>query len=106
MAGYIDYAGHSVYNASKFGVRGLWRSIRAQAANDLNVRCNLIAPWLIDTPMTRSIRQYMKEKSVAEGLGISFANIEDVVDTACRCAADEGVKGMHYQPHFISLIVC
>lgn len=93
MAGYIDYGGHSVYNAGKFGVRGLWRSIRAQAANDLNVRCNLIAPWYIDTPMTADIQQYMKEKGVADGQGISFGKIEDVVDTACRCAADEGVKG-------------
>lgn len=44
LAGYIDDTHNSVYTASKFGMRGLWRSIRARAAAEMGVMCNLIAP--------------------------------------------------------------
>lgn len=55
LAGYVDYPNNSAYAAGKFGVRGLWRSIRSRAP-ELGVRTNLIAPWFVDTPMVRTPR--------------------------------------------------
>ena len=44
LAGYADLQGANQYNASKFAVRGLMRSLRqTEGAN--GVRVNLIAPW-------------------------------------------------------------
>ena len=44
LAGYMDQAGSPQYNASKWGVRGLLRSIRTSGPAQ-GVRVNLIAPW-------------------------------------------------------------
>ena len=49
----MDYQPHTAYNAGKFGVRAVWRSVRGRVG-DLGVRSNLIAPWYIDTPMVSS----------------------------------------------------
>ncbi len=105
MAGYIDYPSHTVYNAGKFGVRAMFRSVRGSAAKEMNVRCNLIAPWYIDTPMTAEIKQYMKMNNVKDGQGISFAKIEDVVDATAICAADESVEGMFCQSILPGMLV-
>ena len=40
----------SSYTASKFGVRGMFHSIRPIFA-DRGMRVNLIAPWIMDTPL-------------------------------------------------------
>lgn len=85
LAGYIDDTHNSVYTASKFGMRGLWRGIRARAAADLGVRCNLIAPWAIKTPMTAPILQVMDKMGIKEGAGITFASEETVVEATMCC---------------------
>jgi 5'-hydroxyaverantin dehydrogenase len=53
LLGYIAGARFSAYGATKFGVRGLWKSSRADL-EALGIRSNLIAPWFIPTPMTES----------------------------------------------------
>jgi len=93
LAGYIDYPGHSLYNAGKFGVRGLFRSIRSKT-KDMGVRSNLLAPWYIKTPMTADLRKHLKSQGIEEGKGITFGRIEDVVEIAGRCAVDESLDGM------------
>ena len=92
MAGYIDYPGHSTYNAGKFGVRGIFRSVRSNASK-LRVRTNLIAPWYIDTPMTTDIKKLLAEMGLQEGKGFSFASIDKVTEAIGRCAVDEKVDG-------------
>jgi 5'-hydroxyaverantin dehydrogenase len=93
MAGYIDYPGHSLYNAGKFGVRSLFRSIRSKA-KETGVRCNLLAPWYIKTPMTARLSEALQAQGIKDGSGVTFGRIEDVVEAAGRCAADESVDGM------------
>lgn len=93
LAGYIDYPGHSLYNAGKFGVRGLFRSIRSKT-KEMGVRSNLLAPWYIKTPMTADLRKYLQSQGIEEGKGITFGRIEDVVEIAGRCAVDESLDGM------------
>lgn len=44
IAGYLDKPGSPQYNAAKFGVRGLFRSLRTTMPKD-NMRVNLLAPW-------------------------------------------------------------
>jgi 5'-hydroxyaverantin dehydrogenase len=93
LAGYIDYPGHSLYNAGKFGVRGLFRSVRSRA-KEMGVRCNLLAPWYIKTPMTAPISEALKARGIKDGKGVTFVPIEDVVEAAGRCAVDQNVDGM------------
>jgi len=93
LAGYIDDTHNSVYTTSKFGMRGLWRSIRARAAAEMGVRCNLIAPWAVKTPMTAPILEVMDQMGIKEGAGITFATEETVVQAVVRCIGDGSVSG-------------
>ena len=79
---------------SKYGVRGLFRSIRPQA-HRFNVRVNNILPAYILTPLTKKIHKIddPKEPSKATGFVLPWAPIEYVVDAAGLCATDEGVDG-------------
>ena len=97
MAGYIDDAHNTAYTASKFGVRGLWRSIRARAGAEMGVRCNSIAPWAVKTPMTAPILEAMDQMGIKEGAGITFATEETVVQAVVRCIGDGSVSGKSRQ---------
>ncbi|OAG36492.1 hypothetical protein AYO21_09299 [Fonsecaea monophora] len=44
LAGYVDLPGSIQYNSSKFGVRGVMRSLRRTSWKE-NIRVNLVAPW-------------------------------------------------------------
>lgn len=102
LAGYIDYPGHSLYNAGKFGVRGLFRSVRSKA-KETGVRCNLLAPWYIKTPMTAAIRDMLEAQGIEDGKGVTFAPIEFLVEAAGRCAVDENLDGMFRHQYFTVL---
>lgn len=88
LAGYLDFARHTTYNVSKFGARGLFRSIRSET-KQAGVRCNMIAPWLVKTPMTEMLQHKFPE----EGKGVSWARVEDVVECVSRVAVDSNVHG-------------
>ena len=51
MAGVLSLTNRSAYNASKAGVISLTRSLAAELAAD-GVRCNAIAPGVIETPLS------------------------------------------------------
>jgi NAD(P)-dependent dehydrogenase (short-subunit alcohol dehydrogenase family) len=44
LAGYVDVPGSIQYNSSKFGVRGVMRSLRRTLWKE-SIRVNLVAPW-------------------------------------------------------------
>lgn len=46
IAGYVDHNGAPQYSASKFGVRGMMRSLRQMMPKE-NARVNIIAPWWV-----------------------------------------------------------
>lgn len=94
MMGYVDCPYNTGYGVSKYGVRGLFRSIRSQA-HRLNVRVNNLAPGYILTPLTKKVHQIEspEEVSKATGYKLPWAPIEYVVDATCHCAVNESVDG-------------
>ena len=94
MMGYIDLPYNTGYAMSKFGIRGLFRSIRPQA-HRFNVRVNNIVPAYILTPLTKKIHKIddPTEPSKATGYVLPWADIGYVVDAVGRCATDEEVDG-------------
>ncbi len=88
LAGYVDFPSHTTYNVSKFGARGLFRSIRSET-KQAGVRCNMIAPWLVKTSMT----EQLQHKFPNEGKGVAWARVEDVVECVSRVAVDSNVDG-------------
>ena len=97
LAGYLDFARHTTYNVSKFGARGLFRSIRSETKR-AGARCNMIAPWLVKTPMT----EMLQHKLPREGKGVSWARVEDVVECVGRAAIDSNVDGKCASSRFLS----
>lgn len=78
LAGY-EATANVDYTASKFGVRGLWQSVRMTEREDIGagVQANLLAPTFVATPLIERAR----EKLVAAGFKI--ASVGDVVSSTC-----------------------
>jgi 5'-hydroxyaverantin dehydrogenase len=92
IGAYMDSPKASTYPASKFGVRGLFRSTRARTL-DIGVRCNLLAPWFIDTPLIAPIKNAMASRGIDMAKVLSFASIESCVEAASFCAANTQLHG-------------
>lgn len=93
LGGYLDDSHDSIYSATKYGIRGLFRSIRLRSYNELNVRCNLVAPWVIRTPLTAPLQGFLDKSGLPEGKGLTFATVDAVVEAVGRCTVDENVVG-------------
>jgi len=92
IGGYMDSPRASTYPASKFGVRGLFRSTRARTL-DIGVRCNLLAPWFVDTPLIAPIKNSMASRGIDMAKALTFASMEDCVDAASYCAVNAELHG-------------
>lgn len=94
MTGYIDLPYNTDYSVSKYGIRGLFRSIRSQAYR-VNARVNCLLPGYILTPLTKKVHQIEdpNEPSKATGYKLPWAPIEYVVDACGRCAVDDQMDG-------------
>ena len=93
LAGYVDDTHDSIYTASKFGSRGIFRAIRARAQQELNVRVNLVAPWAMKTAMTAPILAQMEAFGIQEGKGITFVEYDVLTGAVARLAVDESIHG-------------
>lgn len=89
LAGYLEL-NNSDYTASKWAVRGLFRAERSRM-EDNGHRINLIAPWVMDTPMAKGLADICRNKGFAVG------DANHVADAVVRCAADESICGRRYQ---------
>jgi 3alpha(or 20beta)-hydroxysteroid dehydrogenase len=58
-AGILGYTGLHGYTASKFGVRGLTKSVALDLGGD-NVRVNSVHPGAVETPMTEGLDAHQK----------------------------------------------
>jgi 5'-hydroxyaverantin dehydrogenase len=94
MTGYIDLPYNTDYSVSKYGIRGLFRSIRSQA-HRVNARVNNLVPGYILTPLTKRVHQIEspEEPSKATGYVLPWAPIEFVVEACARCAVDDSLDG-------------
>ncbi|EME41514.1 hypothetical protein DOTSEDRAFT_55316 [Dothistroma septosporum NZE10] len=88
LASYVEQPLSTDYCASKHGVRGLWKSIRAHGASFGGCQMNMLAPTLINTRKGLS-------KTRAGGLSGYFklGEVEDVVAGALRCLCDAEMDG-------------
>jgi NAD(P)-dependent dehydrogenase (short-subunit alcohol dehydrogenase family) len=91
LAGYVPLDRVADYNASKFGVRGMWKAIRHSTTilgdDAPPFRSNLVAPTFIRTNMTHTIEPRI------QAMGISLGEIEDVTAGVMRVACDETISG-------------
>lgn len=80
-------AGQANYAASKAGLIGLTKSV-AKEVGIRNIRCNVIAPGIINTEMIKGVRQNMeahiKNNTALKRMGTP----EEVADTALFLASD------------------
>lgn len=86
VAAYLDIPIMSSYSASKYAVRGLFRSIRPIFAQR-GFRVNLLAPWIMDTPLAVDWIKMFK------AVGAPVGDVEDVYTAAMRLADDPTVNG-------------
>lgn len=105
IGAYMDSPKASTYPASKFGVRGLFRSTRARTL-DIGVRCNLLAPWFIDTPLIAPVKNALASRGIDMAKALSFASIESCVQAANLCAADPSLHGTFFLSHISPCQIC
>jgi len=89
LASYSGIALQSDYTASKWGVRGLFRSLlNDETSASCQVRINMLAPFFTATPLIPAqMLLYLKAK------GVKFARIEDVEAAAMRILVDKRIHG-------------
>lgn len=89
LAGYGDLPFSSDYSAAKWGVRGIWRSLRGvNGVKGLGgTQANLIAPTYIRTAMTADFSHLLDEA------GVKMGEVEDVVQAVLRVVTDDEVDG-------------
>jgi 5'-hydroxyaverantin dehydrogenase len=88
LAGYTGMTNYTDYTASKWGVRGLFRSLLDErTCTFCPVRVNLVAPYFVATPLTAGYIPHL------EKLGVKLADISDVQAAALRLMGDRSIHG-------------
>lgn len=93
LSGYIDEDHNTVYSASKFGSRGLFRALRAKAYDQFNVRVNAIAPWAMRTPMTEAAFEGMAQVGIVPGKGITVVEHDVLSQALATIVVDASIRG-------------
>jgi meso-butanediol dehydrogenase / (S,S)-butanediol dehydrogenase / diacetyl reductase len=94
VGGDEDFATHA-YAASKAGVIGLTRAMAASYAKD-GIRCNVVCPGLIDTPMSRRAQEDSRIRgrlAELQPLTSTFGRAEDVAQAVVYLATAPFVTG-------------
>ncbi|KAH7370125.1 hypothetical protein BKA65DRAFT_471358 [Rhexocercosporidium sp. MPI-PUGE-AT-0058] len=86
LASYGPLPGSPEYTSVKWGVRGLFRSLRVEMLQT-GVRVNMLAPTFIETPLTAAQLPMLKKA------GVPFAKVEDVAGVVGRLVVGRGVNG-------------
>lgn len=94
MMGYIDGTYNTDYGVSKYGVRGLFRSVRS-LAHKMHLRVNNIAPGYVLTPLVKRVHEIERPEQVSKKAGkvLPWTPIEYVVDAVGHCAVNEDTTG-------------
>ena len=92
VSGVYGNRGQANYSASKAGVIGLTKTT-AKELGSRGIICNAIAPGFIESPMTDTLPDEIKDKLLsAVSLG-RFGTADDVADTALFLAATTYITG-------------
>jgi 5'-hydroxyaverantin dehydrogenase len=92
LSGYVEHPLSSDYCASKHGVRGLWKSIRAHSALFGNCQINMLAPTFIDN---RQGSTKSRGDGALKSGHVIMGRVEDVIAGALRCICDMSVDGQY-----------
>ena len=92
VVGLTGNVGQANYAASKAGIIGLTKSV-AKEASLRNLRCNAIAPGMIDTQMTENISEKRRDKITVQIPLKRFGNISEVAQTAIFLAQKDYITG-------------
>ena len=89
-AAHIGLPNHEAITAAKSAVEGLAKSLAASYAKS-NLRCNVIAPGLIETPLSEKIVSSEKARSVSQAMhGLSrLGKPEDIASLLFWMLSDE-----------------
>jgi 5'-hydroxyaverantin dehydrogenase len=94
MAGFVSFTTVPDYCSSKWGVRGIFRALRGAhqilGPDAPRLRCNLLAPNMIKTEMTRRYWDYYEKN------GLQMGKVEDCAHCVLRMCADTTVIGMYW----------
>src|SRR5579862_7975948 len=86
--GQTGQAGQANYSASKAGLIGLTMAIAREVASR-NITCNAVAPGFIETNMTATLSEELKESAVKMIPLGRVGKSEDVASAVCFLASDE-----------------
>ena len=92
VVGLTGNIGQANYAASKAGIIGLTKSVAKEAALR-KLRCNAIAPGMIDTQMTRNLSEKIKQQLVKEIPLKRLGQIEEIAQTAVFLAQNDYITG-------------
>lgn len=103
LSGYIEHPLSTDYCASKHGVRGLWKSVRAHGALFGGAQMNLLAPTFINNRqgsakpraagLSASPSQQQQQQQPGPPGDLRMGEVEDVVEGALRCLCDVEIDG-------------
>ena len=88
VVGVMGNAGQANYVASKAGIIGLTKSAAKELASR-NITVNAIAPGFIDTEMTRSLPDKVKEEMLSEIPLKKFGSTKDIAGTVIFLASNK-----------------
>lgn len=92
IVGLTGNIGQANYAASKAGIIGLTKSVAKEAALR-NLRCNAIAPGMIDTQMTQNLSAKIQEQLVKQIPLKRLGQIKEVAQTAVFLAQNDYITG-------------
>ncbi|EHY52470.1 hypothetical protein ABEF95_014906 [Exophiala dermatitidis] len=87
LAGYVGLPGAPQYQASKYGLRGVFKSLRLTEWQH-SIRVGYIAPWFIETKiMSEAVLDHLKNANT------QFATVDDAASALLRIVADKSIHG-------------
>jgi NAD(P)-dependent dehydrogenase (short-subunit alcohol dehydrogenase family) len=84
---WLGNPGQSNYSASKGGLVSLTRTLALELAR-FQINVNAVAPGLIDTPMTQSLPDHVRERLIKAQPTRRMGAPEDIADAVCFLASD------------------
>jgi 3-oxoacyl-[acyl-carrier protein] reductase len=88
VVGILGNAGQANYAASKAGLIALTKSVAKEFASR-NITANAVAPGFIETPMTESLSEKVREDFMSMVLLKRFGTVADVANVVAFLASDE-----------------